>query len=108
MHEATVNAPLQYKAPVIFMPRDLAFMQNHNPVYYGLKSLRCAINMERANILYANATYSFVCVAHLYNAAKQLLNVSGQGHLKGKIPLQRTDTSVRLSICANTPVQINS
>jgi hypothetical protein len=66
-----------YKAQVIFVPRDPAFIQNQNPVYCGLESLRCAINMERASVLYANATYSFVYVAHLYNAAKQLELLKG-------------------------------
>jgi hypothetical protein len=70
-----------YKAQVIFMPRYPAFIQNQNPVYCGLESLRCAINVERASVLYDNATYSFACVAHLYNVAKQLGLL--KGHLDG-------------------------
>jgi hypothetical protein len=62
------------------MSSDPAFIYNHNPVFCGIESLRCAISIETASSAYANITSSFVCMSRLYNVTHQLGFLKGHWH----------------------------
>lgn len=56
----------------IYGSRDPTFAYSNNPVYCDLEALKISISMEELGIELANRHGSFIAVAHLYNAAKQL------------------------------------
>jgi hypothetical protein len=66
------NCHIASKVYDIYPSPDLAFFYNHNPVYCGMEALKIAVKMEKVGVSLANTCCSFVAVAHLYNAARQM------------------------------------
>lgn len=57
---------------------DTLFFQNHNPVYCGMERLRLTSEMEKLGIEQTNKVFSFIAIAHIYDASKKAGQLQGQ------------------------------
>ncbi|PVH79112.1 hypothetical protein DL98DRAFT_533306 [Cadophora sp. DSE1049] len=116
-HESVVSFTGTDLAKII-PSSDHTFYYNHQPVCTGLETMRLLLGANDIGISVSNNFHSFVSVAHLYNAIRQIRVLNGQWdamekaittHIsqlfRGKVPVDQQHIYTRFCLCVGYPAK---